>query len=61
MRRFRWVASVCPGALLRAESVILRNRNATTNHAALEELSRFGAVVKENRVVDDGNVMTAGG
>lgn len=56
----RWVASVCTGALLLGEAGILRGRNATTNPAALEELSRYGAVVKENRVVDDGEVVTAG-
>ena len=56
----RWVASVCTGALLLGEAGILRNRNATTNPAAMEELSRYGATVWENRVVDDGNVVTAG-
>jgi transcriptional regulator GlxA family with amidase domain len=56
----RWVASVCTGALLLGGAGILRNRNATTNPAALEELSRYGASVKQNRVVDDGNVVTAG-
>jgi transcriptional regulator GlxA family with amidase domain len=56
----QWVASVCTGALLLGEAGILRNRNATTNPAALEELSKFGAVVRDNRVVDDGNVVTAG-
>jgi transcriptional regulator GlxA family with amidase domain len=57
----RWVASVCTGALLLGEAGILPDRNATSNHAALEELSRYGAIVKENRVVDDGNVVTSGG
>lgn len=56
----RWVASVCTGALLLGEAGILRDRNATTNPAALEELSKYGAVVRQNRVVDDGNVVTAG-
>jgi transcriptional regulator GlxA family with amidase domain len=56
----QWVASVCTGALLLGEAGILRNRNATTNPAALEELSKYGAVVRHNRVVDDGNVVTAG-
>lgn len=56
----RWVASVCTGALLLGEAGLLRNRNATTNPAALDELSRYGALVKDNRVVDDGNVVTAG-
>ncbi|MDA4107780.1 DJ-1/PfpI family protein [Mycolicibacterium holsaticum] len=57
----RWVASVCTGALLLGAAGILRGRYATTNSAALEELSRYGAVVKHHRVVDDGTVVTAGG
>lgn len=56
----RWVASVCTGALLLGEAGILRDRNATTNPAALEELSKYGAIVQRNRVVDDGNVVTGG-
>ena len=56
----QWVASVCTGALLLGEAGILRNRDATTNPAALEELSQYGAVVRRNRVVDDGSVVTAG-
>lgn len=56
----RWVASVCTGALLLGEAGILRDRNATTNPAALEELSQYGAVVHHDRVVDDGNVVTGG-
>ena len=56
----RWVGSVCTGALLLGEAGILRDRNATTNPAALKELSQYGAVVHQNRVVDDGNVVTGG-
>ncbi|HEX9834998.1 MAG TPA: DJ-1/PfpI family protein [Mycobacterium sp.] len=56
----QWVASVCTGALLLGEAGVLRNRNATTNPAALEALSRYGPVVRRNRVVDDGTVVTAG-
>jgi len=56
----RWVASVCTGALLLGESGILHGRNATTNPAALEALSEYGANVRHNRVVDDGNIVTAG-
>jgi transcriptional regulator GlxA family with amidase domain len=55
-----WVSSVCTGALLLGEAGILRDRSATTNPAALEELSQYGAVVRRNRVVDDGNLVTAG-
>ena len=56
----RWVASVCTGALLLGEAGLLQGRNATTNAAALSELSRYGAIVRQNRVVDDGSVVTAG-
>jgi len=56
----RWVASVRTGALLLGEAGLLRDRNATTNPAALEELSKYGAVIHQNRVVDDGNVVTGG-
>ena len=56
----RWVASVCTGALLLGAAGIMRGRNATTNPAAVKELSGYGAAVRQNRVVDDGNVVTAG-
>jgi transcriptional regulator GlxA family with amidase domain len=56
----RWVASVCTGALLLGEAGLLRDRYATTNPAALTELSAYGAAIRQNRVVDDGNVVTAG-
>jgi transcriptional regulator GlxA family with amidase domain len=56
----RWVASVCTGALLLGAAGILRDRSATTNPAALEPLSRYGAIVRAARVVDDGNVVTGG-
>jgi len=56
----RWVASVCTGALLLGEAGILRDRNATTNPAALEELSKYTTGVRQNRVVDDGTVVTGG-
>lgn len=55
----RWVASVCTPALLLGEAGLLQGRNATTNPAALGELSRYGATVRHNRVVDDGAVVTA--
>lgn len=56
----KWVASVCTGALLLGAAGVLNGRNATTNPAAMEELSRYGAVVRHDRVVDDGSVVTAG-
>jgi transcriptional regulator GlxA family with amidase domain len=55
------VASVCTGALLLAHSGILVGRRATTNPGALGDLRAFGDIdVHEARVVDDGDVLTAG-
>jgi transcriptional regulator GlxA family with amidase domain len=55
------IASVCTGALLLAHSGILAGRRATTNPGALDDLRAFpGVEVLEARVVDDGDIVTAG-
>ena len=56
-----WISSVCTGAMLLAEAGLVKGRPATTNRGAWAELEAFGAVLKTNRVVDDGNLITAGG
>ncbi len=55
------IASVCTGALLVASSGLLRGRPAVTHRSALADLARTGAEVIDARVVDDGDVVTAGG
>lgn len=56
------VAGVCTGVMLLAAGGILRGRPAVTHRAALDELRKSGAEVREDaRVVDDGDVLTAGG
>jgi transcriptional regulator GlxA family with amidase domain len=55
------VAGVCTGAMLLAATGLLRGRSATTHHIALDELRAAGAEVVRARVVDDGDVITAGG
>jgi transcriptional regulator GlxA family with amidase domain len=55
------VASVCTGAMLLAAAELLEGRPATTHRSAREALAETGATVREARVVDDGDVLTAGG
>lgn len=55
------VASVCTGAMLLAEAGLLEGRRAVTHHTALEDLRAAGAEVVLERVVDDGDIVTAGG
>src|SRR3984957_10878094 len=56
------VASVCTGAMLLAAAGLLNGRPAITHHSAIEDLRAAGAeVIDDARVVDDGDVLTAGG
>ncbi len=55
------VASVCTGSLLLAAAGILDGRPAATHHTAREDLRDMGVDVREDRFVDDGRVLTAGG
>jgi len=55
------MASVCTGAMLLAAAGLLQDRPATTNRAALNDLQASGAEIIRARVVDDGDVITAGG
>ncbi|MWV41918.1 DJ-1/PfpI family protein [Natrialba sp. INN-245] len=55
------VASVCTGAMILAEAGLLEGRPATTHHVAVDDLEATDANVVDERVVDDGDVLTAGG
>jgi transcriptional regulator GlxA family with amidase domain len=55
------VASVCTGAMLLAAAGITSGRPATTHHNAIGDLRDSGARIVDARVVDDGDVITAGG
>ena len=59
--RTQWIASVCTGALVLAESGLLHGRFATTNRNAFDELRPFVRDVLSERVVEDGRRITAGG
>ncbi len=53
--------SVCTGALLLGAAGFLEGRRATTHPKALQDLVQYGRVVPAERVVDDGEVITAAG
>jgi transcriptional regulator GlxA family with amidase domain len=55
------MASVCTGAMLLSAAGITRDRPAVTHHLATEALAKEGARVVDARVVDDGDLITAGG
>ena len=55
------IASVCTGGMLLAEAGLTDDRPAITHHSAVEDLRASGADVVEARVVDDGDIVTAGG
>jgi transcriptional regulator GlxA family with amidase domain len=55
------VASVCTGAMLLAAAGLVEGRHAITHHGAIDDLEAAGAHVVRARVVDDGDLVTAGG
>ena len=55
------VATVCTGAMLATAAGLTQGRPAVTHHGAIEDLRAAGAEVVEARVVDDGDLVTAGG
>jgi transcriptional regulator GlxA family with amidase domain len=55
------VATVCGGALLLALSGLIPQRPAVTHHLGMEVLGATGALPIKARLVDDGDLITAGG
>jgi transcriptional regulator GlxA family with amidase domain len=56
------IASVCTGAFLVAAGGLLEGRPAITHWKAVDELEAMGVrVIRDARVVDDGDVISSGG
>jgi transcriptional regulator GlxA family with amidase domain len=56
-----WTTSVCTGSLILAAAGLLEGRRATSHWMELERLREFGAEPVRERVVFDGDVVTAAG
>ena len=57
----RYVFSVCTGALICGAAGLLKGKKATTHWTAFHLLEYFGAIPVDQRVVVDGNLVTAAG
>jgi len=64
-RHDRLIASICVGALPIAQSGVLQGRCATTYHLSKgkrrDQLAAMGVTVKDERIVEDGKVVTSTG
>jgi len=56
-----WTTSVCTGSLLLGAAGLLRGLTATTHWASRELLERYGARYVEERVVQEGKIITSAG
>jgi transcriptional regulator GlxA family with amidase domain len=56
-----WTTSVCTGSLVLAAAGILDGKHATTHWAYMRRLEELGAVPVQERVVEDGKILTAAG
>ena len=55
------ITSLCTGAILLAAAGLTNGRPCTTHTGAKQELANRGGVVKDARVVDDGDLVTSAG
>lgn len=55
------ISALCTGVMLLSAAGLTRDRPCTTHHKARPDLERQGGVLKNARVVDDGDLVTAGG
>ena len=56
-----YLTSVCSGAMVLGAAGLLVGKHATTHWYAHDFLAAFGAIPTDARIVEDGNLITAGG
>ena len=52
--------SVCTGSLLLGAAGFLNNKRVTTHFGEYDTLAQYGCTVVKDKLVDDGNIITAG-
>ena len=57
----KWTTSVCSGSILLAEAGLLNNKNCTTHWRRKDQLKKYDVVVKNERYVHDGKIITSAG
>jgi transcriptional regulator GlxA family with amidase domain len=55
------ISALCTGVMLLSAAGLTHGRPCTTHHRAKADLERQGGILKNARVVDDGDLVTAGG
>lgn len=56
-----WTTSVCTGSLILGAAGLLTGKKATTHWAVMDRLKTYGAEPVQQRIVQDGKIITAAG
>lgn len=59
--RAKHITSVCTGSMILAKAGLLQGKKATSHWATFPVLADYGAIPTDERVVQDGNVLTGAG
>jgi transcriptional regulator GlxA family with amidase domain len=57
----KYKMSICTGSLIWGAAGFLKNKSATTHYTEYETLQTYCKTVVKERIVEDGNIITAGG